>query len=270
MKSLPLAALACLLVLPDARPVVAPLPAAYHSAPPPAARLPVALEEMEGADLVFMEDGELFPPFLRWRIAERNGWGGWGEGEPVVEGAAGRVTRWTIPRAGRGPLHLLVSREEPDAGISRLALWLFDPGTGALSKEPTVLSNRFLGEEGLHPRLADLDRDGAQELVVHQVSHNGTVENTDFAVFLELTEEMGLREVLRVPLRALDFYSMNESGCHRGRLLHTDLDGRPALAFEDWTYNPRYGIPPQITSTVYYERPDPAGPWTLVEAARVR
>ena len=212
------------------------------AAPPATSALhPVALEELELARMNAIEDAEHLPQPVLDKLADIDASARAVPAHPSYGDPHWNpeLLRVNLPRPGRGPLQIFASREPTRATMHEMRiLFAYDPRTRQVSSEEFRMDGHWLGEEGLHLRRADLDRDGQDELVFRDFLHNGTVTNIDQAVFLQVDDDLALREVLRFHLRVRDIHSRGEAGAIRARLLHA---GENELLLERWSENPHYG-----------------------------
>jgi len=173
------------------------------------------------------------------------------------------LLRLNVPRPGKSALQLFVAHQTTSSrSNSRWVLLLHDPETNGTTEQPVTFSGRWLGDKGVRPRLADLDRDGSYEVVYRDVQHNGTVTNTEQAVFLLVGEDLSLTETLRLDVSDSDIYSRGEWGAIRSRLMHASEGGDELLVLESWKENPRFGNARQELEPRLLERDPLTGVWS--------
>lgn len=116
-------------------------------------------------------------------------------------------------------------------------LFLRDPRTDAVSPRAIGFSNEYILTEAPRIRLADLDGDGHDELVVRQFMHNGTVHNDDVEVYLEILPDLGLRGVLVHEPRVYDGIYNGGGGYVYSELWVSDLGGLQSRTWREdgWT-----------------------------------
>ncbi len=227
------------------------------------ALIPVAIEEVEIAILTCNTDMTILPLVVRKKLrelapparahssvdADELSW----INEPL---------RINVPRTGQSALQLFIDRQSvPPMGFLQWVLFLHDPQSDETTTNPVIVDDRLLGEKGIHPRLADLDRDGSYEIVYRDFQHNGTVTNTEQMVFLAIGEDLSLTEILRIDTSDVDIFSKGEWGAIRSRLMSTPGGADHSLVLESWRENPRFGNAREELPSIRLERDPRTGTW---------
>jgi len=84
----------------------------------------------------------------------------------------------------------------PEASINEgWYLFLRDPSTDSVSPTPIGFDNEWILKERPRVRMVDLDGDGRDELAFRQFFHNGTANNDDVEIYVEILPDLGLRGV---------------------------------------------------------------------------
>jgi hypothetical protein len=109
---------------------------------------------------------------------------------------------------------LFVFRREEPYGLSFYFFIMFDPRTGAVTKDPPSICGKWMDGFVIGPALLerpilqkplasflDLDRDGKLELVVQEQVHNGTLYNAVVYHYFRVLPDLSLRRALALETR---------------------------------------------------------------------
>ncbi len=132
--------------------------------------------------------------------------------------------------------------------------WLLlvrDPGSGAASPRPVVVTNEWIHGERPLVRFVDLDDDERYEVAIRQFDHNGTMWNADVVEYYAVLDDLSLRLDLRQTTEVVDLWSKQERGAIRSQLLSAG-DGR--LRCVVWRENLSDGVPRVPHGHLEYER----------------
>ena len=141
-------------------------------------------------------------------------------------------------------LYLYAAEISPVSPIKLLFLILFNPATGALTKDPPkvdVKSTQMFGWKDplLHQPLisfADLLANGRRQVVIEERVHNGTMYNAVVYSYFEIGSDLSLTRILAFEQKAyaigaregLIVRTLDRAGPNRLRLTSLmDLDGAP-------------------------------------------